>query len=728
MPEPILFHTDLYRRDALELAAHAYAERARVELAEAGQHVMVRFEALRPEDSDALLDEFRNQVFSETARRMRDQMADAGRPVVRSTDEPPWSLIVPYSQGDEVGLGWQIESLSPIRAGATTLILRHPERGEARVAIRRNSGAPLGVAHTPVLDLFLMNGGRGSTETDGSIGRVLRHLAQVVGAAEAPSAEVLESLLPHAEGKPGPAPGERPDKPAGGPVRHLAPHVDPVRGEISFSVDETGLSRLALFDAILRFADRCYCFLDRSDDQRLVVTLKPRSGIDTEALRVLTRDVTRALNHVAHGAVEGSGPQSPRQHSGLPGLAKVDVDLPALITELVAADPLTLGLGFQPERGPGHENLRVLNIRGTGACNSECVFCIEKFNPTHRAMPKADATRQLILESGGRFDMLFFASGEPTIHPKLFEYVDLAKSVGFTRFGMSSHFRTFADPAFALRTIEAGFEYFDISLHAADAATQLEVNPIADNGESLVEALKGLANIYRLAEALGKRISVTHKIVVSRLNVIGLKEIFHATYDRGVRHFILQPVRTLGLAPELQELLAISEEEIRPYLNDLLRSTEGLGALLKPYGFSRQHLYTGDHVETEQNRVKNIYGRSRRPLEFRELPSSAEERPTDGRHWVEVRVPPAESCAFPADGKAPILDVALERGLDLPFGCRMGSCGMCAAHLREGKVDQSDQIFLTDEQMAKGYVLLCQARPLADVVVELCTDEEIDEL
>src|SRR5258706_5811837 len=111
-------------------------------------------------------------------------------------------------------------------------------------------------------------------------------------------------------------------------------------------------------------------------------------------------------------------------------------------------------------------------------------------------MPSADATRQMILDGAGEFDMLFLASGEPTIHPKLFDNVELAKSVGFTSFGMSSHFRTFANPRFALKILQAGFEYFDISLHAADAATQLDVNPIGDNGESLFEALKGLAILY----------------------------------------------------------------------------------------------------------------------------------------------------------------------------------------------------------------------------------------
>src|SRR4029077_8475149 len=233
---------------------------------------------------------------------------------------------------------------------------------------------------------------------------------------------------------------------------------------------------------------------------------------------------------------------------------------------------------------------------------SDCLFCCEKFNPDNRLKPTTDATRQAILDAAGQFEILFFASGEPTINPKLFEHVELARSVGFSAFGMSSHFRTFADPRFALKVLRAGFEYFDISLHAADRDSQLDVNPIDDGGESLLEALKGLAVIFRLADTLGIRISVTHKIVVSRLNVTQLEAIFRATYDRGVRNFILQPVRAIGLAPDRQDALAISEEDILPHLNEFLRKTEGLGAEIKPYGFSRQGLFAGAHVVHEQNR------------------------------------------------------------------------------------------------------------------------------
>lgn len=730
MFEPLRFHSDFYRRDALSAVAERYRHRVQVELAEIGAEIVARLDAQAPlSDADwqALRDEFCTEALSVTARTLRDAGGDERRQREPAAvpSVPPWTLLAPFEQGSALGLGWVLDSLSPIRSGAATIALRHEHGGTARVTLRRNTGAPLGVAHTAHLDFMLMNGGAGTQQTEESLAQILISVAATLRQRDAIVAAdpMLAGLLPHTEGQTARAPG-RPGVVANATsARRITPQIDVDNGVVRFEIDETGVSRLALYDAVLTFADSAFVFVSRPAERRIALQLRPRHDASAAALKALARDATRALNHVARG----SSPAA--EHSaGLPGLARRNVDLTALLAELEAADAATLGLGFQPERGPGHENMRVLNVRGTGACNSACVFCIEKYNPTHRPMPKADATRDLIADSAGAFDMLFFAAGEPTIHPKLFEYVELARSVGFTCFGMSSHFRTMADPRFTLKLLQAGFEYFDIALHAADPAAQLDVNPIGDDGHSLAEALKGLAVLFRLAEALGIRISVTHKIVVTRMNFTGLEPIFRSTYDRGVRHFLIQPVRAMGLAPEIQAKIDISEEEILPHLNAFLSRTEGLGAIIKPYGFSRQGLFAGAHVEVEQNRIKNVYGRARNGDGTAPLPAGSEQRPADARYWVRVQAANHGSFAFATDGSAPVLDEGLGRGARLNFGCRMGSCGMCCARLLEGEVDQRNQIFLTDEQVAQGFVLLCQARPQSDVVLELCTEDEIDQL
>ncbi len=66
-----------------------------------------------------------------------------------------------------------------------------------------------------------------------------------------------------------------------------------------------------------------------------------------------------------------------------------------------------------------------------------------------------------------------------------------------------------------------------------------------------------------------------------------------------------------------------------------------------------------------------------------------------------------------------LIDVANdEYGWNIPRNCDTAECCSCKAKVIEGVVDQADQLGLEEEDLEKGYVLLCAGFPLSDCIIE----------
>ena len=88
----------------------------------------------------------------------------------------------------------------------------------------------------------------------------------------------------------------------------------------------------------------------------------------------------------------------------------------------------------------------------------------------------------------------------------------------------------------------------------------------------------------------------------------------------------------------------------------------------------------------------------------------------------KVTVQPSARAFEVQEGES-VLAAALRQDLMLPYGCRNGACGSCKAKIVEGRVDYGvyQKKALTEEEKAQGKALLCQARPLSDLVIEART-------
>lgn len=63
-----------------------------------------------------------------------------------------------------------------------------------------------------------------------------------------------------------------------------------------------------------------------------------------------------------------------------------------------------------------------------------------------------------------------------------------------------------------------------------------------------------------------------------------------------------------------------------------------------------------------------------------------------------------------------VLDAVQRVRPDAPFACRSGVCSTCQAVIKAGEVEMAVNYGLTDDEVARGYVLTCQSRPTTDHV------------
>ncbi|MBB3259863.1 CDP-4-dehydro-6-deoxyglucose reductase [Paraburkholderia bannensis] len=85
-----------------------------------------------------------------------------------------------------------------------------------------------------------------------------------------------------------------------------------------------------------------------------------------------------------------------------------------------------------------------------------------------------------------------------------------------------------------------------------------------------------------------------------------------------------------------------------------------------------------------------------------------------------VVLKPSGHAFVVGEGKT-ILAAGLAAGNSLPYSCRTGVCNTCKGKVIEGSVDHGSVLatYLSESARAEGYALLCCAKPLTDLVVEV---------
>ena len=90
----------------------------------------------------------------------------------------------------------------------------------------------------------------------------------------------------------------------------------------------------------------------------------------------------------------------------------------------------------------------------------------------------------------------------------------------------------------------------------------------------------------------------------------------------------------------------------------------------------------------------------------------------------------SSSISFTAEQGETILAAALRHGINLPYGCRNGSCGSCKGRVLEGETEYVHQHpeGITSEETRDGYALFCQASPRTNIDIDTRVVNRLDDI
>ena len=76
-----------------------------------------------------------------------------------------------------------------------------------------------------------------------------------------------------------------------------------------------------------------------------------------------------------------------------------------------------------------------------------------------------------------------------------------------------------------------------------------------------------------------------------------------------------------------------------------------------------------------------------------------------------------DATTFEMSQKQTILEAALKQGIDAPYSCQGGICSSCLARIKSGTAEMKKNAILSDDEIAEGLILTCQACPTSATIV-----------
>ncbi len=141
-------------------------------------------------------------------------------------------------------------------------------------------------------------------------------------------------------------------------------------------------------------------------------------------------------------------------------------------------------------RRPDGTSMPSAIVRINFRCNQSCTFC---FVSTHLPDPEEQAVLDAIDAIAARRGCVAFSGGEPTLNPKLPDYVRHARAAGVSEVELQTNATGLHRDGLAARLADAGVDRAFVSLHGIDPATSDAITEAPGTFEQTVAGIDALA-------------------------------------------------------------------------------------------------------------------------------------------------------------------------------------------------------------------------------------------
>jgi len=245
--------------------------------------------------------------------------------------------------------------------------------------------------------------------------------------------------------------------------------------------------------------------------------------------------------------------------------------------------------------------MKTLSLHVTDLCNEKCTFCVVG-SPLYKkdTVRYADLARFLVENAGGGYEVVNLHGGEPTIHPRLFDLLDLAKLFGYPAVQLQTNARRLKNPAFVARLAERNVNRYVVSLHGVNAGIQ---DLLTQTPGGYDETIQGIRNV----KAAGARVQVN--TVLTRTNMDQLGAICRLCMELEVDQINISNLHPVGSGYFALDQQAPDVAETRRYLLPAVEEVLAAGREITLEGFPLCVVvpYEGLAIEDDSRDIRMMY-------------------------------------------------------------------------------------------------------------------------